>query len=109
MKRLMAVLVVLAMVSVGGCAAFQSVCHPTADQQAAVQSYQTQAQTLLIFLQGQTQNITVQQAIAAIQAAMAVYQQVLSGVCVAADVINAAVTSVNTTQTLATAKMGFKG
>ena len=107
MKKLMMCLAVLAMLS--GCGLYQSVCHPTVDQQNTVQQYKAQAQSLLAFLQTQVSDSTVQAAIAGLTVAISLYDQVLAGVCISADLIANAVNSVNSTKTMAMMKMGYKG
>ena len=109
MRKLLITLMVVGLLVTGCAGLFQTVCTPTTDQQAQAQMYKAEAQALLSFLQTQISDDTIQTAIAGVQAALAVYDQVITGVCEAADVIQTAVNSVNSTKTMAMTKMGYKG
>ena len=106
MRKTLASLVMVALLC-SGCALFQSVCHPTVEQQNDVAQYKAQAQELLAFLKMQIPDPTVQMAIAGLQAAISVYDQVIAGVCVAADVIMGADKVVTTNQTFARRERGY--
>ena len=103
----MAALVIVGLLC-SGCAWLQTVCHPTAEQQATVAQYKEQALILLAFLQMQIQDPTVQAAIAGLQFAISVYDQVIAGVCVAADVIQGADRTVTANQTFARRQLGYR-
>ena len=107
MKKILASLVIVGLLC-GGCAWFQTICHPTAEQQSTVAQYKQQAVILLAFLQTQIPDPTVQAAIAGLQFAISVYDQVIAGVCVAADVIQNADRTVTANQTVARMKMGYR-
>lgn len=89
MKKVLAVMAVLAMVS--GCATMQNFfCKPTADQQTQAQAYLTAAQAELATLQTVPTTPTVEAVIAGLQLAIPVLEQIISGTCVAvADFQNA--------------------
>ena len=110
MKKYLAVLVIVAMVggTVGCASLFQRVCNPTAEQSATVESYKAQATILLAFLRTQIPVPEVQAAIAGLQFAISVYDQVLAGVCLAVEVVQGADQTVVANQNLARAKMKYR-
>ena len=110
MRKYIVILAVLALVggTVGCASLFQKACNPTADEKATIDSYKAQATTLLAFLQSQVPVPEVQAAIAGIQFAISIYDQVLAGVCVAIDVVQNADNTVKANQTMARAKMKYQ-
>ena len=107
MKKILASLVIIGLLF-SGCAWLTTVCHPTVEQQATVAQYKAQAQALLAFLQTQIPDDTVKAAIAGLQFAISVYDQVIAGVCVATDVVQGADRVVTSNQTFARSKMGYR-
>ena len=106
MKKYFAILAIVAMV--GGCGFLQTVCNPTPEQQSTVAEYKAQAVTLLAFLKSQVQVSEVQAAIAGLQFAISVYDQVIAGVCVAIDVVSNADNTVVANQKMARTKLMYR-
>ena len=106
------IIVLLAIVALGlgvtGATCLETVCNPTADQQATAAEYKAQAVTLLDFLQFQVQDEDVKASIAGVQAAISVYEQVLAGVCMAIDVVQGADKAVTANQKFARAKLAYR-
>lgn len=105
----MLMVAILAVAMLAGCSTLKSAfCSPTADQIMAAADKLSQATGTLAFLQGLLPVPAVTAAIAALQIAIPILQQIKDGICVsAADEANAnqvAVTSV----TLA-AGLGYRG
>lgn len=107
MRKVLVSLVIVGLLY-SGCSLIQTVCHPTEAQQQTVAQYKAQAVILLAFLQTQIPDPTVQAAIAGLQFAISVYDQVIGGVCVAADVILGADKVVTTNQTFARSRLGYR-
>ena len=110
MRKVLAVLVVLTMVfgSMGCATMWQKVCSPTEAEKVTIDSYRAQATILLAFLRTQVPVPEVQAAIAGVQFALSVYDQVLAGVCLAKEVVENADKTVAANQTMARAKMKYR-
>lgn len=106
------VIVLLAIVALGlgvtGATCMETICHPTVEQQTTVAEYKAQAVTLLAFLKSQVQVSEVQAAIAGLQFAISVYDQVIAGVCVAIDVVSNADKTVAANQKMARSKLMYR-
>lgn len=107
MKRLLVSLVIVGLLC-SGCSLIQTVCHPTEAQQIAVAQYKAQADLLLVFFQSQIQSEEIRAIITGLRLAISVYDQVIAGVCVAADVVQGADKVVTSNQTFARNRMGYR-
>ena len=100
MKKFLAAMVVLAMVS--GCATMQGFfCKPTADQQTQAQTYLTAAQAEMATLQAVDSTPAVEAVVAGLQLAIPVLEQIINGTCVAVADFQNAQNAVNNSKVMA--------
>jgi hypothetical protein len=108
MKKILAIILILAVAGVCGCATLKNFfCSPTAEQVMAAGEKLSQATAMLAFLESLAPVPEITAAIAALQIAIPILRQIKDGICVdAADAANAE-RAVSATQPLGL-KLGFK-